>query len=83
MAGRHQPPQPNAGPVRPAPRLAQPFWPQSDKSQGLGDGVPDLLQASFLLSWVHPGAFPSQAFCTRTAAVLVRQLLGPHLRTWP
>ena len=52
------------GASRPVP---QPFWRESDKSQGFGDGV--YLSLNFL---------PYEA-----GAVLVRQLRGPHLSTWP
>jgi hypothetical protein len=53
MAGRRKPP------------LMHPFWRESDKSQGFGDGVP---KERNLLPY-------------DVGAILVRQLRGPHLST--
>ena len=74
MAGRRQPPY-----------RKQPFWRQSGKSPGLGTESP--IKKAFLPIRFWPGRptrrHPHCALPAAVAAVLVRQLRGPHLSTCP
>ena len=65
-----QRPEWRGGASRPAP---QPFWRESVKSREREGSALAFREASFLVA----------LFLQSAAAVLVRQLRGPHLSTWP